>query len=97
MSSISQDLRKSLGADLRNGITIEYVQKYVVPPLGIEYVYPIFKKYGKTYSHIGEGWVWNEQELRFASQEDLWQMMAIASMYWENKYKTWYREKNRKG
>ena len=93
--TISEELAKTLGADLTNGITSEYIQEHVVPPLGIEYVYPIFKKYGYTYSRFSDKWIWNDYALRNASQEELWQMMAIASMYWEKKYMKWYKEDKR--
>ena len=93
--TISEELAKTLGADLTNGITSEYIQEHVVPPLVIEYVYPIFKKYGYTYSRFSDKWIWNEYALRNASQEELWQMMAIASMYWEKKYMKWYKEDKR--
>lgn len=93
--TISEELAKTLGADLTNGITSEYIQEHVTPPLGVESVYPIFKKYGYTNSHFSDKWIWNEYALRNAPQEELWQMMAIASMYWEKKYKKWYREDKR--
>lgn len=90
---IDEDIAKRLGADLTKGITSEYIQKHVVPPMGIEYVYPVFFKYGRTMAGICDGWTWYEYKLRDAPQEDLWQMMAIASKYWESKYKEWYERK----
>lgn len=70
----------------------QFVSKSIVPPLGVETTFPVFAKYGYTYGGICEGFQWKEDKLKEAPEIDLWQMIGIASRYWETSYKRWYNQ-----
>lgn len=65
----------------------KFVLKNIVPPLGVELTFPVFAKYGYTYSGICDGFQWKEDKLKEAPEIDLWQMIGISSRYWEVQYK----------
>jgi len=54
---------------------------------------PLFKKYGyDTFGSICEGWYWGDN-LKEATELELWKMFAMCSADWGNTYKYWYYEK----
>ena len=74
----------------------QFVKKNIVPPMGVENTFPVFAKYGCTYGGICDGFVWNEDKLKEASELDLWQMIGISSRYWETQYKRFYDKAQKK-
>lgn len=94
-------LKYDFDGDLFGEPLCEFVKKRVTPPLGAEYIDPVFKKYGYTYAGICDGWMWFTEEnigncrehgylpIEEAPEADLWKMMAISSRLWECKYKRW--------
>ncbi|NLE04997.1 MAG: hypothetical protein GX638_09370 [Crenarchaeota archaeon] len=98
-----------VGGDIFNDNLCDFVIKYCVPPLGMEYIDDTFKKYGMTYSGICDGWEWFRKDkitqyalnnghkpIEDASNEELWKMLAMSSMYWEGNYKEWYAKSEEK-
>lgn len=65
--------------------------KNSVPPLGIEFEKPLFKKYGYTYSGIGDGWIWKDN-LSEATTDELWEMLNFSNEYWYKEYRSWYNK-----
>lgn len=98
----------NLEGDMLEGDLHEFVKKHISPPYEFVNVEP-FCKYGMMYSGIYEKWSWFTEEnislqgIKFgyrpiegATQEELWQMIAMASRYWEICYKRWYHEEQEK-
>lgn len=70
-----------LGWDLDNKGLLDFVLEDFVPPLGAEHMFPIFRKYGCTIAGMCDGWHWDERSVRNAPESDLWQMIALATLY----------------
>ena len=65
--------------------------EYCCPMLGAEKYFPdLFGKYGSTITGIGDFWQWDFAALSCASEQELWQMLAIANTYWFLCYQRWY-------
>lgn len=73
-------------ATMKWGATPQELVRKITPPLGAENFHPLFKKYGATYSGIGVGWIWDEELLKTAPDEDLWIMIGLTNQYWLNFY-----------
>lgn len=80
------------------------------PQLGWDNKFPnLYGKYGMTISGICDGWHWFEEDnitnysrqkghlpLTDATNEELFEMWALADNYWLNKYKEWLRRAEEK-
>ena len=55
----------------------------ITPPLGAEFMNPIFGKYGYTLFGIGDGWKWITKDI---PEIDIWHMAALCNLYWCNFY-----------
>ena len=91
--------------NLLDGDLLDYVLTNVCPPLGAENIHPVFRKYGYTFSGIGDGWYWFREEeflneknvegvlpIEKASEEELWKIIAISNTYWMVFYKRHYED-----
>lgn len=96
------DVRYNLGFKPYQINLIEAV-KASSPWLGAECTFPsLFGKYGFTYGGICDGWQWltkdniapnaakhGKKPLEMASELELWQMLAISNMYYNNCHSEW--------
>lgn len=92
MGSYVFDLKPPVEKKLDPNPTAEEIFNDIVPWLGAENCNPIFAKYGYTYSHIGDQWIW-KVSVDQIPQEDIWVMAALSYRYWENSYhfrNQWY-------
>jgi hypothetical protein len=98
-----------VGGDIFNDKLCDFVVKHCVPQLGMEYIDDTFKTYGMTYTGICDGWEWFRKDkipqyaidkghkpIEEATNEELWKMLAMSSMYWEGNYEEWYEQSKRK-
>ena len=87
----------------------DFVKNHCVPQLGSEYLFPIFNTYGMTFSGICDGWSWftkdnitqyalkkGHKPIEEATKEELWEMLALSSMYWKGKYEEWNDRNSKK-
>lgn len=86
-----------LNGDIFDQPLWKFVLNSINPPLGIETDFPVFSKYGYTYTGICDGFNWNKEKLQNAPEIDLWQIIAISSRYWEVNYERWYHNKIKDG
>lgn len=70
---------------------IEWIKYCLVPPLGVENQYSVFKKYGLTTGGICDGFRWKES-INDAPIEDLFEMIMITERYWAVQYQRWYND-----
>ena len=85
--SVDADVSYNLEFNIKNFDLLEVFKKKCVPWLGADNTFPsLFGKYGYTISGIGYGFEWNDN-LKNATEQELWEMLALSSMYWEGKYK----------
>lgn len=96
----------ALGLDPNNINLLEEV-RHLTPWLGADTDIPeLFGKYGVTYCGICDGWRWftpdnltewaianGKKPLESATELELWQMLALSSLYWYNSYREWYYNK----
>ena len=100
------DIKYGLGFDYNDVNLCEFVKRNIVPPLGIENYIDVFRKYGYTYCGICDGFRWITTEninetmrengyipIEEAPEEDLWKIIGICSLYWENVYEELYYSK----
>ena len=98
-----------IGGDIFNDNLCDFVVKHCVPQLGMEYIDETFKTYGMTYSGICDGWEWFRKDkitqyaidkghkpIEDASNEELWKLLAMSAMYWEENYKEWHHKAEEK-
>lgn len=98
-----------INGDIFNENLCDFVINHCVPPLGMEAIDDTFKKYGMTYCGICDGWYWFKKDnitqyaietghkpIEEATNEELWKMLAMSSMYWEGNYKEWYEKSEKK-
>ena len=90
------DFKYYIGGDIFNDDLCDFVIHHCVPKLGMEYIDETFNIYGYTYSGISDGWKWFRRDkitqyaidrghkpIEDATNEELWKMLAMSSMYWE--------------
>lgn len=77
--------------ELKENNLVDFIKQNIYPPLGGEYDWNILKKYGYTISGIYDGWEWKEN-IDTATEEELWQIIAICEWYWAKQYKKWYNK-----
>lgn len=77
---------------------IDFVRKEAVVPYGHDDTHFSWTDWGYMHCGIGDYWVWNEERLNSATDTELWELIAICSIHWKNRYEKWYDEsdKNRK-
>lgn len=106
------DFKYYVGGDIFNDNLCDFVKKYCSPHQGMEFIDDTFKTYGYTGAGYFDGWWWREKDsitqwaieqghkpIEEATNEELWKMLAMTSMYWEGSYKEWYKkaeEKNKR-
>lgn len=101
-SDIKIDYKYRIGGDIFNENLCDFVIKYCVPPLGMEDIDNTFKIYGMSVCGICDKWHWftrdninqyaiekGHKPIEYATNEELWKMLAMSSMYWEGSYKEW--------
>lgn len=109
VSDAAIDYKYYTEEDIFNETLCDYVISHCVPQLGMEYIDDTFKTYGITYSGICDGWSWfreanitqhaiekGHKPIEQATNEELWKMLAMSSMYWEGQYKEWYKQSEKK-
>ena len=97
------DFKYYVSGDIFSDELCDFVIHHCTPKLGMEYIDETFNTYGYTYSGIGDGWEWFRRDkitqyaidrghkpIEDATNEELWKMLAMSSIYWEGKYKEWY-------
>jgi len=97
------DYKYYVGGDIFNDNLCNFVANHCIPPLGMEYIDDTFKIYGVTCSDICDRWEWFRKDkitqyaidnghkpIEDASDEELWKMLAMSSMYWEGNYQEWF-------
>lgn len=89
--SVDADVSYNLEFNIKNFDLLNIFKKKCTPWLGADKTLPdLFGKYGYTISGIYDGFVWTDN-LKNATEQELWEMLALSSMYWEGEY----REKNK--
>jgi hypothetical protein len=109
MSDNKIDYKYYIQGDIFNENLCNFVIHHCTPLLGMENIDNTFKKYGMTYSGISDGWSWFTKDnitqyaidrgyepIENATDEELWKMLAMSSMYWEGKYEEWYNRAEKK-
>lgn len=85
--SVDADVSYNLEFNIKNFNLLEVFKKKCTPWLGADQTFPnLFGKYGHTVSGMGYGFQWNDN-LKNATEQELWEMLALSSMYWEGKYR----------
>lgn len=68
----------------------ELVKKFATPPMDSENIFAVFGKYGHSFFGVAEGFKWDS--LENLTELDAYKMIALCSIYWENKYDKWFHE-----
>lgn len=71
------------------------LEKYCIPPLGIEDNIPLFANVGFTFTGIGDGFEFVKEKFDSVSELDKWKMIALSNIYWLNFYESGYNARGK--